>query len=240
MVASTAEQRRTAAALVERHGRTYAEDAGITLADKPSPLWRLLVLSLLLSARISADIAVAAARELSRAGYRTPRSMREATWQDRVDALGRGHYRRYDERTASMLGEVADRVLEEYAGDLRRLHAAAREDASAGASHPVRDGGQAGELAAALSRRLQEFTGIGPTGASIFCREVQGIWPDLAPYVDDRAAGGAERLGLSRAPQRLARLVDAEDLPRLVAGCVRAARDDDVVADVRAACRQSR
>jgi hypothetical protein len=225
MATSTAEQRRIAAVLVERHGRTYAEDAGITLADKPSPLWRLLVLSLLLSARISADIAVAAARELSRAGYRTPRAMREATWQDRVDALGRGHYRRYDERTATMLGEVADRVLEEYAGDLRRLHAAA---------------GEADEPTPALSRRLQEFKGIGPTGAAIFCREVQGIWPDLAPFVDDRAADGAERLGLSRDPQRLAGLVDAEDLPRLVAGCVRAAREDDLVADVRAAARQAR
>ncbi len=32
--------------------------------------------------------------------------MSEASWQDRVDALGRGHYRRYDERTATMrLGE---------------------------------------------------------------------------------------------------------------------------------------
>jgi hypothetical protein len=143
------------------------------------------VLSLLLSARIPADIAVATTRELARAGYRTPRAMRKATWQDRVDALGRGHYRRYDERTATMLGEVADRVLEEYAGDLRRLHVEAVE-------------------AGTLSRRLREFKGIGPTGAAIFCREVQGVWPDLAPYVDERAAGGAVRLCLSRAPQRLA------------------------------------
>ena len=84
----------TVRALLERHGTTYAEDAGITLDDKPSPLWELLVLSLLLSARIGSDIAVAAARELSKAGYTTPQKMRDATWQQRVNALGRGHYRR--------------------------------------------------------------------------------------------------------------------------------------------------
>ncbi|HVX53446.1 MAG TPA: endonuclease, partial [Nocardioides sp.] len=98
-------------ALLDRHGTTYAEDAGITLADKPAPLWQLLVLGLLLSARIGSDIAVAAARELFRAGYRTPQRMRDASWQARVDALGRGHYRRYDERTATQLGELADRLL---------------------------------------------------------------------------------------------------------------------------------
>ena len=199
--------------LLRRHGRTYAEEAGIRLADKPAPLWQLLVLSLLLSARISADIAVAAARELFRAGYRTPARMREASWQKRVDALGRGRYRRYDERTATMLGELAQSVLEDHGGDLRRLH-----DGSDGSDD--------------LELSLQRFKGIGPAGSAIFCREVQGVWPDVAPYVDPLAADGAERLGLPRSPDRLARLVSAGDLPRLVAACVRAARRADVVEDV--------
>jgi hypothetical protein len=201
-------------ALLDRHGTTYAEDAGITLADKPAPLWQLLVLSLLLSARIGSDIAVAAARELFRAGYRTPQRMRDASWQARVDALGRGHYRRYDERTATQLGELADRLLATYGGDLRRLH------------HHSAD-------ARAVEQALQRFKGIGPAGAAIFCREVQGIWPDLAPYVDKLAADGARRLGLPTSADELARLVSRHDLPRLVAGCVRAARDETVVDDVR-------
>lgn len=206
-------QQDTARALVERH-QTFAEEAAITLRDRPSPLWQLLVLSMLLSARISSDIAVAAARELFKAGYRTPKAMCEASWQDRVDALGRGHYRRYDERTSTMLGEAAVTVLDDYAGDLRRLHT-----------------GDAGDIEKALER----FKGIGPTGAAIFCREVQGVWPDLAPYVDARAAEGAQRLGLPRSADRLAKLVPAEDLPRLVAGCVRAAIDRSVVDEVREA-----
>ncbi len=207
-------QRDTARLLVDRHGVTFAEQTGFTVTDKPSPLWRLLVLSLLLSARIGSDIAVAAARELNRAGYRTPRAMRDASWQDRVDALGRGHYRRYDERTSTMLGECADLAIDRYNGDLRRLRAEASKPADIGAL-------------------LQEFKGIGPTGAAIFCREVQGVWTELSPFVDDIAAKGAKRLGLTPSPSRLAALVPGGDVPRLVAACVRASRDKSVVVDVK-------
>ncbi|TDD71030.1 endonuclease [Jiangella aurantiaca] len=199
------------AELLRRYGQTYAQQAGIKLADKPSPLYRLLVLAVLLSARIDADIAVVAAKELSKAGFRTPRRMADATWQQRVDALGRGHYRRYDERTATMLGDGAELLLDRYRGDLRLLHDAA-------------------ESTRALEQRLQDVPGIGPTGAAIFCREVQGVWTDVAPYVDDRAADGARKLGLPSSPKGLAGLVPLADLPRLTAVCVRATLDDDVAA----------
>ncbi len=59
------EHRTTVRTLLERAGTTYAEQAGIRLHDSPSPLYRLLVLSVLLSTRIRADIAVAAACELA-------------------------------------------------------------------------------------------------------------------------------------------------------------------------------
>lgn len=196
----------TVSRLLETFGTTYAAQARITMKDTPSPLYRLLVLSTLLSTRISADIAVAAAIELSSAGYRTPQRMREATWQDRVDALGRGHYRRYDESTATRLGEGARLLQEEYRGDLRRLRAAAdgRRD---------------------VLERLQTFPGIGPTGAAIFVREVQGIWPEVAPFLDRKALDGARRIGLPEDPQELDALVDPEDRPRLAAALVRVALD---------------
>lgn len=197
--------------LLRRYGTTYARQAGIRLADKPSPLYRLLVLAVLLSARIDAGIAVAAARELSAAGFRTPRRMADATWQQRVDALGRGRYRRYDERTATMLGDGAHLLLERYRGDLRRLHDAA-------------------ESTGELERRLREVPGIGPAGAAIFCREVQGVWTDLVPYVDERTARGARKLGLPSSPNGLAGLVPTADLPALAAVCVRATLDDEVAA----------
>ncbi|MBY6361597.1 endonuclease [Rhodococcoides corynebacterioides] len=171
--------------LLDEHGRTYADEAGITLKDTPSPLFELLVLTQLLSARISADIAVAAARELFSAGYRTPEKMAASSWQDRVDALGRGRYTRYDESTATRLGETAEKVRSDYHGDLRRL--AERAD---------------GDVEAA-SRLLQEFDGIGPTGATIFLREVQDVWPWVGPYFDDKALAAATDLGLPTDPAEL-------------------------------------
>ncbi|MFV0132532.1 endonuclease [Streptomyces sp. HMX87] len=199
--------------LVDAHGRTYAEEAGIRLRDTPQPLYRLLVLAHLLSARIRGSIAVATARALQEAGLSDPRRMAGADWQERVDALGRGGYRRYDERTATQLGEAAELLTERWGGDLRRL----REEAH----------GEAGEL----SRLLQEFPGMGPAGADIFLREVQGVWPEVAPYLDRKALQGAERLGLPKDPGRLLDAAGKTDPAVLAAALVRASLDKDVVED---------
>ena len=206
-------RRDTVRALLERHGRTYGDQAGIRLRDTPGPLYQLLVLAVLMSARINADVAVAAGTELFRSGLRSPRAMRDASWQQRVDALGRGHYRRYDERTSTMLGDGADLVLDRWRGDLRRL----RDEAGS-----TRE----------LEELLQTVPGIGPTGAAIFVREVQLVWPDHRPYVDAVAARGARRLGLPATPKLLQAYASEDDFPRLVAGCVRAALSKKVVDDV--------
>ncbi|MFJ5920369.1 endonuclease [Streptomyces ardesiacus] len=199
------DQRRTVRELVDAHGQTYAEEAGIRLKDTPQPLYRLLVLAHLLSARISASIAVAAARALSEAGLRDPRRMAGAGWQERVDALGRGGYRRYDERTATQLGEAADLLTERWGGDLRRLRNEADGDVSE------------------IRRLLQEFPGVGPTGADIFLREAQRVWPQAAPYLDRKALQGAERLGLPGETDRLLALAGETEPAVLAAALVRAA-----------------
>jgi endonuclease III len=215
------------AELLQRFGRTYAQEAGIRLADQPAPLYQLLVLATLISARISADIAVAAARELFAAGYRTPRAMTEASWQDRVDALGRGHYKRYDERTATMLGDGAELLTKRWHGDLRRL----RDEASGGSG---RGGGDTKQIAALL----QEFPGIGPAGASIFLREVQAVWPSVAPYLDDRVLAGARELGLASGQAALAKLAGSDrDLARLAAALVRVTLTKNAADQVRQAAQ---
>ncbi|MFF0666883.1 endonuclease [Streptomyces tendae] len=207
------DERRTVRELVDAHGQTYAEEAGIRLKDTPQPLYRLLVLAHLLSARISASIAVATARALSEAGLRDARRMAGATWQQRVDALGRGGYRRYDERTATQLGEAAELLTERWGGDLRRL----RDEADGDVSE--------------LRRLLQEFPGVGPTGADIFLREAQLVWPEAGPLLDRKALQGAERLGLPGDQDRLLALAGKTEPAVLAAALVRAAVDKEVAED---------
>lgn len=206
-------QRKRAARLIEAHGRTFAADAAITLRDKPAPLWQLLVLSLLLSKPIGSDIALTTARELHSKGWRTPQRLRASTWQQRVDALGRGGYRRYDESTATRLAEAADLLIERWHGDLRRL----RDEAE---GQPRR-----------IAELLQEFTGVGPTGANIFLREVQQVWPTVRPAFDPLVRKGAQTAGLPEGDEELADLVAGEDLARLAAALVRLARDPDLLKD---------
>ncbi|MFF9351507.1 endonuclease [Streptomyces sp. NPDC014734] len=182
--------RGTVTALLDRYGTTYADEAGIRLRNTPQPLYQLLVLSNLLSARIRASAAVAAARALFAHGLRSPDRMLAASWQERVDALGEGGYRRYDERTATQLGDGARLLLDDYGGDLRRL----REEAD-------------GDLDA-LRAGLRRTPGIGPAGADIFLREVQDVWPEAAPFVDGKALRGAEKLGLPASPAKLVRLAE--------------------------------
>ncbi|WP_307180058.1 endonuclease [Streptomyces africanus] len=206
-------QERVVRELLSAHGRTYADEAGIRLKDTPQPLYRLLVLAHLLSARIRGSIALATARALHEAGLRDPRRMAEADWQERVDALGRGGYRRYDERTATQLGEAAELLTERWGGDLRRL----RREADGKVSE--------------LRHLLQEFPGVGPAGADIFLREVQAVWPEAAPYLDAKALQGAERLKLPKDPDRLTELAGRTGPAVLAAALVRAAVDKDVAED---------
>lgn len=207
--------KKLAGRLLEVAGQTYADEAGIRLKNTPAPLYRLLVLAVLLSTRISADIAVAAARELVKAGFGTPKRMLDATWQQRVDALGRGHYVRYDESTSTALAEGAQLLLDEYGGDLRKL----REQAD-------------GDLDE-LRKRLRAVPRLGPVGVDIFCREAQLVWPELRPYIDDKAAQGAEKVGLPKDRGRLAKLVSGDDLAAFTAGMVRVSLNKDLAAEVR-------
>jgi len=204
----------TVRTLLDKAGRTYADEAGVRLADKPAPLYRLLVLTVLLSTPINASLAVAASRELADAGMGTAEGMRDASWQDRVDALGRAHYRRYDEQTATALGDGAQLLLGDYGGDLRRLRREADGDA------------------ARVRELITRFPRIGPTGADIFAREAQAVWTELRPTLDGKALDGAKRLGLPADQEKLADLVPDDRLAELSAALTRVALDDSLADEV--------
>ncbi|MEU9193371.1 hypothetical protein [Streptomyces hundungensis] len=99
--------------------------------------------------------------------------------------------------------EGAEVVLRRWGGDLRRLRDEANGDPEA------------------VRELLQEVPRIGPVGAGIFCREAQGLWPELRPFFDDRAREAAASLGLPRTDEGLAGLVAPDELPRLASALVR-------------------
>lgn len=166
--------------LLREHGRTFADELGIDVArDKPLPLFELLVASLLLASRIQHRLAIQAARELRSSGLRTARDLAEADRQDVGDALTRGKYLRVW-RTTDLLQAMSHECLERYDGDLRGLRAEADGDADR------------------LLALLQDFKGIGETGAEVFAREVQVAWEELQPFYGTRAIDAAKALGIAQ------------------------------------------
>ena len=95
-------------------------------------------------------------------------------------------------------------VLDEYGGDLRRIRPHGE--------NAVDD----------LVKVIASFPRIGPTGARIFCREVQDVWPEVRPFFDDRALKAADRLGLPTEPADLADLAPAGHVAVLAAALARA------------------
>lgn len=204
---------KTVKALLDRHGRTFSDEAGIRLGDTPSPLFCWLVAAILSSARIGAAQALQASRAMVDAGYTTSAKMAGATWQQRVDVLTANGYKRYDESASRMLGETAGMVEDRYGGDLRRLREAAERD-------PTEE-----------RRLLKEFKGLGDVGVDIFFREVQEFWDELHPFADDVATRSAEKLKLPKTARGLAGLVPRRDYVRLLSALVRAelAGDHDAI-----------
>jgi hypothetical protein len=206
----------TVKVLLKLYGRTFAEDLGIDAeTNQPAPLFCLLISALLFSTRISHNIASKSAHVLFERGWTTPERMAATTWEQRVQALDEGGYVRYDERTSTMLGETAQMLMDLYQGDLRKLRAAAKRD-------PVRE-----------RKLLDQFKGIGDVAVNIFFREVQLAWPEIFPFMDEKALAGANALGLPADSRKLAALTRSrQDFVRLVSALVRVElehRHDEIV-----------
>lgn len=170
---------------------TFAEDAGIRLTDEPEPLFQLLVLCMLQAKPIRATVAVDAARGLFDAGLGSPSALVSAPRSQLIHIFGDAGYARYDESTATRLRSMSQLLIDAHSADLRTLRADAPQS-------------------------LQVFDGVGPACATMFAREAQGVWPELAPVFDKKALQGAAKLGLPQDPAELAALV-ADSAADLVA-----------------------
>jgi hypothetical protein len=214
----TGAARRQVAMLLDRHGRTFSEEIGIDLSDNtPTALFRWLCATILFSTRISATLAMEGATALATHGLTTPEKMRKATWEERTRILNRAGYARYDESTSRELAAAAGLLLDLYDGDLRKLRDKAQHDPST------------------EWQLLQEFKGIGPVGADIFCREVQLTWDELFPFADKKALAAAKALRLGSNAANLADLVERRDFPRFLSALVRCTLAHDFEAVKKAA-----
>jgi len=201
--------------LIDRHGTPFSAELDLDLTrNTPSVLFRWLCAALLMSARISHDAATKAARALSEAGWTTAQHMAAASWEDRVEVLNTSGYARYDESTARMLGETASLLLEDHDGDLRKLRAASDRD-------PDRE-----------REALKACKGIGDVGADIFFRDLQTVWTEHYPLMDDTARNAAQRLHLPDSAEALADRVGRARFVPVVTALVRAELDGIERADL--------
>lgn len=197
-------QQTIAKTLLDQYGTTFAQELHISIeSNTPSPLFRLLCAALLFSARIQESIATEAIKALAEQGWTTPQKLLESSWEARAKCLNEAGYARYDERTATMLGDATQLLVDRYNGDLRQLRQAADYD-------PRQE-----------HQLLTEFKGIGKVGANIFLREVQAVWEEVFPFADDRILRTAKELDLPDDVDALLDLVGDRDFPRLVAALVR-------------------
>ncbi len=187
--------------LLDAHPETFARSAGIRLADTPSPLFRLLVLTSLLSANIDARLGLRTATAFGPAGFTTAKRLADAGQDARWQVLSDTKYLR-KVQTARQLGQLADEARDRYRGDLRRLHAEAGGDVTA------------------LREAIEGFTGIGPLGADIFLREVQAVWADVRPFADARVLDLAGGRGLPHTLRGLAKAAGTDDLSHVGAALV--------------------
>ncbi|BBY30133.1 endonuclease [Mycolicibacterium sediminis] len=156
-------------------GRTFSEEAGVRLRDRPAPLFRLLVLAMLVGKPVGADVAARAARSLFRAGFRSPRAVLTGDRDRAVSVLNRAGCAPEDDGSAADLCDVARRVQDEYDGDLRNL------------------GVRSGQDPARLVDEVMKFAGVGRRGAQVFVREIAAVWPWLrGRFDDDVTAGGSD------------------------------------------------
>ena len=152
--------------------RPYSEELGLDLR-KPADRFAWLVASVLFAKRISAGIAKRTFLLLKEEGLTGPGKMIEAGWDRLVEVLDSGGYVRYDFSTASTLLKLAETVKS--------------------TEHLERIAGTAGSPRE-LERRLMELPGVGPVAASIFLRELRGIWPNADPEPSPLALEVAGRL----------------------------------------------
>lgn len=137
-----------------------AQELGIDISASEGELFKWFLASFLFGKRIQQEIAVEAYQVIVDKYKRdTPSKLCGCTWQELVDMLGEGHYKRYDESTATRLLELCEKLNKAYGGRVSAIHEASNDRND-------------------FEKRLRDFDGIGPKTVEIFMREAGPVLYD--------------------------------------------------------------
>lgn len=114
------DKKQLAEKLIAAHGELYLSQLGVSdpTASDPKTLFTILLTGLLFSARISHSIAIATAKLLVKEGWDDVKKLKESTWERRTEVLTEGGYTHYREKTATMLGDLSQLMMEKYSNFL--------------------------------------------------------------------------------------------------------------------------
>jgi len=170
---------KTIESLVNSLGKKFSTSLDIDLSKKKSQeIFKWFLASVLFGARISETIACKTFNEFKKEDVLTPSAVLETGWDGLVRILDSGGYVRYDFKTATKLLEITKDLIDEYKGDLQKLHSSAKDQKD-------------------LERRIKNLgKGIGDVTCNIFLRELRGIWGKADPLPGAMVIEGAGNLGL--------------------------------------------
>jgi hypothetical protein len=171
-------RRRMARRLIATTGRGLGEAAGLTVTNSPGNLLQLLCLSILLDQLGAYRPAGQATLAMRNRGWDSAARLARSSLDERLDVLRSNGAGRRARGLATTFGDLAQTLMDRYAGDLRRLRTQANREPSA------------------ERRLLRELPGVRNGTVDLFFREVQGPWREVAPFVDKRVLATARKLGL--------------------------------------------
>lgn len=141
------------------HTYITAEDLGLTIEKKERVMFKWFLASYLFGKRIQQDIARQTWEVFMKHGVDTPKKIANHSWQQLVDLLGEGHYRRYDESMAHHMIEMSRQLMRDYHGNILTMFDCCNDEKE-------------------FTKKLMKLKGVGPKTAEIFMREAR---PVLAP-----------------------------------------------------------
>jgi endonuclease III len=139
---------------MRRRKSIYSKELSIDLkSQQEAEFFKWFLACLLFGKPIQQEVAKQTYFEFIKEGLISSKAIIDAGWDKLVEVLDRGHYVRYDFSTATKLLEICTALQQDY-GTLTNLIHQSKNRAD-------------------LSRRLQEFKGIGPVTSSIFLRDLK-------------------------------------------------------------------